>query len=85
MDNLTRTHTQHLRAMSDEELVPLVAARLEEDGLAKSGAEGLEFVQYATQVCWSCGAWTDERASMCGPFVRSFIHLPTCVRLRTGG
>jgi hypothetical protein len=36
--------------MPDAELVPLVASRLEADGLAKAGAEGAAFVAFATQV-----------------------------------
>lgn len=36
--------------MPDAELVPLVAARLEADGLAKPGSEGAAFVAFATQV-----------------------------------
>lgn len=54
--------------MPDEQLVPLVAARLEEDGIAKAGADGAEFVAYATQVRFGegvgcvrgCERWIDS-------------------------
>lgn len=36
--------------MPDAELVPLVATRLEADGIAKPGADGAAFVAFATQV-----------------------------------
>lgn len=52
MAKLRWVNGQHLRALSDEELVPLVEAQLVQAGLAKEGAgeEGKAFVLYATQV-----------------------------------
>ncbi len=48
MAKLRWVNGQHLRALADEELVPLVEARLVEDQVAKAGATA--FVTYATQV-----------------------------------
>jgi len=52
MAKLRWVNGQHLRALSDEELVPLVEAQLVQAGLAKEGAgeEGKAFVLYATQM-----------------------------------
>lgn len=71
--------TQHLRAMPDAELVPLVAARLEADGLAKAGAEGAAFVAFATQVAKGSMELVNDATKIVGDVLTYPVRVCWCV------
>lgn len=84
---------QHLRGLPDDKLVPLVAARLAEDGLAKPGGAADAFVAYATQVAKGSMELVNDASKIVGdvltyPVRPSSLSLPlslscvlVCVRL----
>ncbi len=79
--------------MPDDKLVPLVAARLAEDGLAKPGGAADAFVAYATQVAKGSMELVNDASKIVGdvltyPVRPSSLSLPlslscvlVCVRL----
>jgi glutamyl-tRNA synthetase len=66
MAKLRWVNGQHLRALPDENLVPLVGACLEEEGMVKVGAEGAAFVSYATQVAKGSMELVNDAATIVG-------------------